>query len=218
MKDFYPATYTDERGVENTVIENDGETLRVTIRGVTFMGPDFDRLAPSEESTPEQLGYFSLGPDSLCACRIIFMMPISIYNCGDNSEGSLKIEVRIDDPNSNDALEYYQTRIRLDCDQGEFTSSGKGRDFESELLEIQSLLPAGFYMRLCINCLFSDYSPFGKSQFGDLMCYRNKKADYLKVKNKVDYFSLGFVCDRKVQETYLCPEFERRVPGTGYRI
>jgi hypothetical protein len=23
--------------------------------------------------------------------------------------------------------------------------------------------------------------------------------------------------DRLVQETYLCPEFERRIPGTGYR-
>ncbi len=50
-----------------------------------------------------------------------------------------------------------------------------------------------------------------------MMCFRNLKSEYLKVKSKTDFWSVHNHYDRMVQETYLCPEFERRVLGTGYR-
>jgi hypothetical protein len=37
------------------------------------------------------------------------------------------------------------------------------------------------------------------------------------VRTKKEFWSVSGRQDRFVQETYLCPEFERRVPGTGYR-
>ncbi|MCE9532807.1 MAG: hypothetical protein K8T89_17050 [Planctomycetes bacterium] len=50
-----------------------------------------------------------------------------------------------------------------------------------------------------------------------MMCFRNLKAEYLKVTTKKEFWSVHGRQDRFVQETYLCPEFERRIPGTGYR-
>ncbi|HSY47275.1 MAG TPA: hypothetical protein VLC46_00525 [Thermoanaerobaculia bacterium] len=72
-------------------------------------------------------------------------------------------------------------------------------------------------MRACINCLHSDYSPYGHGLFGYMTCFRNRKAEYLRVKSKDDFWKVHDHFEEMVQETYLCPEFERRVPGTGYR-
>ena len=55
-----------------------------------------------------------------------------------------------------------------------------------------------------------------------MICFRANKAGYLALPTGEDfskdaYFAvLGMVSDM-VQETHLCPEFERRTPGTGYR-
>jgi hypothetical protein len=50
-----------------------------------------------------------------------------------------------------------------------------------------------------------------------MMCFKNLKNEYLKVTSKDEFWSVHDRFDRLVQETYLCPEFSRRVPGTGYR-
>ena len=72
-------------------------------------------------------------------------------------------------------------------------------------------------MKACINCSFSDYSPGGHDGFGTLLCFRDNKDAYLAVKGKRDLFQLMHKMTECVQETYLCPEFQRRVPGAGYR-
>ena len=42
----FRAIYSDRNGSERTTIHNDGATLTITLRGVTFSGPDFDSLVP----------------------------------------------------------------------------------------------------------------------------------------------------------------------------
>jgi hypothetical protein len=49
------------------------------------------------------------------------------------------------------------------------------------------------------------------------MCFKNIKNAYMRVKTKHDYIDILRNYDRFVQETDLCPDFERRKPGTGYR-
>ena len=43
----YLALYRDAHGEEATVIENDGKTLRMVVRGVEFTGTMFDDFEPS---------------------------------------------------------------------------------------------------------------------------------------------------------------------------
>jgi hypothetical protein len=61
------------------------------------------------------------------------------------------------------------------------------------------------------------YSPYGHGLFGGLACFRGNKAGYRAVTGKDDLFAVWDTMTEFVQETHLCPEFERRVPGTGYR-
>jgi hypothetical protein len=48
-----------------------------------------------------------------------------------------------------------------------------------------------------------------------MSCHRGVKEQYLAVRSKADYWSVPVT--EKVMETHLRPEYERHVPGTGYR-
>jgi hypothetical protein len=214
--DRYPATYSDAHGCETTTIENDGETLRLSLRGVQFMGRDFDSLEP-QEAAPEQLRPFALHHGCLCSCRIECRLPVPIHAGGRLLDGTLVVELVLGDPAPNGAIDREELRIVLEYDGRRVAGPGTSGLFEDELLAIQAQLPEGVFIKACINCLYSDYSPYGHGLFGCMMCFRNLKAEYLKVTTKQEFWSVHGRQDRFVQETYLCPEFERRIPGTGYR-
>ena len=79
---------------------------------------------------------------------------------------------------------------------------------------LEQALPPGAQLACCATCLFSDYSPGGHGLTG-IRCHRDAKDQYLAVRSKRDYWSVPVTED--VPETYLCDEYQRRVPGTGYR-
>jgi hypothetical protein len=210
------ATYSDAHGSETTTVDNDGETLRTTLRGVEFVGRDFDSLEPNG-AAPEQLGRFRLNQGCLCSCRIECRIPVPVDDRGRLLDGWLAVELVLGDPAPNGGLDREQLRIVLEYDGQQIAGAGTSGWFEDELLAIQAQLPEGIFIKACINCLYSDYSPYGNGLFGWMMCFRNLKAEYLKVTTKAEFWSIHGRHDRFVQETYLCPEFERRIPGTGYR-
>ena len=215
--DSYPTQYADAYGTEAISITNDGETLRMTLRGLEFSGSDFDDLRPSEAVTPEQRRRVPLHHDRLCSCRLECRILLPVWDHGRQRQGELVVALVLGDPAPHGGLDRQELRLTLAYSEGRFSSSGKAGVFEDDLLHIQAQLPDGVYMKACINCLYSDYSPYGQGMFGTMLCFRNHKAAYLKVTSKDDFWSIHDDPDRMVQETYLCPEFERRVPGTGYR-
>ena len=214
---YYPARYSDVYGSETTVITNDGENIQLVVRGFTFNGTDFDSLSPSEQMTQEQLQQFPLHRNCLCSCCIECQIPIPLHDNGKVKDGTLFVKLVLGDPIPNGNLEQQMLTFAFEYDVHQFISSGKSGWFEDELLEIQAQLPNGVYILACINCLYSDYSPYGQGMFGCLMCFRNLKTEYLAVKTKEDFWTVHDRYDRLVQETYLCPEFQRRTLGTGYR-
>ena len=107
--------------------------------------------------------------------------------------------------------------IAVNSDANETAVANESGWFEDELLEIQNQLPEDVFLKSCINCQFSDYSPYGHTAFGAMMCFRNIKEEYNKVHSKEDFWKVYDRYDRIVQETFVCDEFECRVSGTGYR-
>jgi hypothetical protein len=214
--DRYPATYSDAHGSEATTIANDSETLRLSLRGVEFVGRDFDSLEPMD-AAPKQLRQFTMNQGCLCSCRIECGIPVPVHDRGRLLSGALLVELVLGDLSPNGGIDREQLRIILEYDGRQVAGPGTSGWFEDELLGIQTQLPEGVFVKACINCLYSDYSPYGHGLFGCMMCFRNLKAEYLKVKTKQEFWSVHGRQDRFVQETYLCPEFERRIPGTGYR-
>jgi hypothetical protein len=218
----YPAIYQDCRGEETTTIANDGKQIRMMIRDVEFAGSGPLSLEPVVDRDDPRLSSFCLhrfdsGAVELCAYSLNYQVPIPIVAGNSLQQGFLNVRAEVGEISERGWPEPERLQITLELDGCRYQGSGTGGDFEAELIEIQRALPSDVYMKACINCALSDYSVYGKDIFGDMRCYRDNRGLYLKVRTKREYMEIMGNFTEDVQETYLCPEFERRAPGTGYR-
>jgi hypothetical protein len=222
MTTTYSARYKDRFGEENTTILNDGVTLTMMVRGVRFQGSDFDSFEPQDVPDPAQLSSFTFLHESLCLCvieadiSVPVVVPTGIVDC------LLTFQLELGEPLPTGQMDRERLKLSLKVNEQTYCSEGKSGWFEDEMLDLQGKLPPGTFMKACINCAFSDYSPYGHGLFGNLICFRANKRGYLGLPSGEDfskdaYFDVMETVSEMVQETYLCPEFEKRVPGTGYR-
>ena len=216
----YPGTYRDARGSEPIEIRNDGRTLRTTIRGVPLAGSDFDGLEPADAEAARAAGLV-LDHGSLCGFEITCDMPIGLTGtetaAGTRELGTLGVHLTLGTPGPTGRIDREVLRLTLTCARGTFHSAGTSGYFEDELSTLQRALPAGLGLHACISCGLSDYSPYGHGLFGGLACFRGDKPGYRAVTGKRALFQIWSTLTELVQETHVCPEFERRAPGTGYR-
>ena len=216
MEWLYPVKYSDRRGVESAEIRNDGSRLSVRLRGVCFSGRDFDALMPASDSSPELVGSFTLCRRSLCDCTIECEIPVPVMFGGEIVRGNLQVRLELGSEMPNGGLDREILSLMLAVKSGTHHSLGETGWFEDELLSLHSAMPSGAYLVACFSCAYSDYSPYGHGLFGGMACFRNFKEQYAKVQTKDDLFPILNNSD-VVQETYLCPEFTKRRPHTGYR-
>lgn len=97
-------------------------------------------------------------------------------------------------------------------DDGTFEATAEW--FEDAVPRLEEQLPERVSLVCCYTCLFSDYSPGGHGLLG-MACHRGAKERYIAVRSKWDYFRVPRT--EEVMETHRCSEYQRRVPGTGYR-
>ncbi|ALN83201.1 hypothetical protein LA76x_5099 [Lysobacter antibioticus] len=219
---IHPGTYRDKHGEEPLQFRNDGSELRTTIRGVDFAGSDFDMLEAVAGTPEHRLASFSLNRGDLCECRftVDIALPVAMPAANGSQTtviGTVQATIELGATSSDGRLDSQRLRLRLAFAGSDFVSAGTGDLFELELLDLQRQLPEGVYLKACINCLYSDYSPYGQASFGSMLCFRNIKDEYLRVTSKNEFWAVHGRHDRLVQETYLCGQFARRRPGTGYR-
>ena len=163
------------------------------------------------------LSSFRLQQNALCSCVIDAEIPVPVVTPHGTVMGVLAFRLELGDPAPNGGIDREHLTLRLRFGDRDLTSRGWSGWFEDELADLQKQMPEGEYLKACINCAFSDYSPSGHGLFGGLACFRGNKAGYKAVTAKRVLFQIWGTMTGFVQETHLCPEFERRAPGTGYR-
>ncbi len=227
----YPCTYTDLKGSEQIMLRNNGQQICTTIRGVNFKGSEFEALDPDEEADDTLLEQFSdfeystLNGGkgrSLFNFRLDFVMPLPILTHSKLVTGDLRVHMRLgDDIERDPAYEVDYLKLWLDYEDVHLEARKESGHFEIDLNDIMTQLPNSDSIQTCINCQWSDYSPYGSGMFGTMMCLRNYKTMYQKVFNKTAFLqmvypegkAIGFDC---VQETYCCDQFEKRDRTFGY--
>jgi hypothetical protein len=210
-----PVVYRDATGVIAGELETDGRDLRMTLDGLTFEGRDLDMLEPAEGvPLPAR---FTLG-DDLCACQLRFALPISVMAGADELAASLGVELELGAPRllPRGGIDREVLRLELVVGDRRVRSSGTTGWFEDELVELARACP-DLHFKTCFGCGLSDYSPAGHGLFGGLMCFRDNKAAYRAVTTKCELFAIHDTFTEHVQETHVCPEWEARRPGSGYR-
>ena len=216
MDSSYPTKYSDRRGIELTELRNDGRNLSVRLRDVSFGGRDFDGLKAEPGCDDELLSKFTLCRGSLCDCELDCAIPIPVVFGAEAFVATLRMRLELGVPAANGGLDREQLSLSLAAKGKVYRSAGTSGWFEDELLSLQSNFPPAAFLKACISCAYSDYSPYGHGMFGGMACFRNFKQEYAKVKSKDELFPILDKAD-VVQETYLCPEFGKRLPRTGYR-
>ena len=213
----YPAKYHDRFGEEATAIENDGTTLRMVVREIEFTGRMFDDWEPSTPASSPQLTNFPLNRGELCSYTLECEIPLPLVKASQPTQAILRVHLELGEPRANGGVDREDLKLELSINGQSYKSSGRNGWFEDELIDIQAMLPTDVHMKCCFTCAYSDYNPAGHGLFGGLICFRNHKREYLSLTGKQAVFQLIEKTNEIVQETYLCPEFEKRVPGTGYR-
>jgi hypothetical protein len=215
----YPARYEDVHRKERTAIENDGKYLRMVVRGVPFQGSQLDDFEPMIDPSDPRMATFTIDHGLLWAYQLSFVMPLAMLNGEQTVTGRLRVQLMLGLPITTLGQADRETlNLRLTHAGTSVASSGtSGGWFENELLDIQRALPQGMRIKACFTCAFSDYSPLGNGLLGTLACFRDNKEAYRKVASKYELFAIWDTMTEFVQETYLCPEYEDRLPNTGYR-
>ena len=88
---------------------------------------------------------------------------------------------------------------------------------ELAIPEVERGLSSPARIVCCFNCAWSDYF-YGGTGLSGMMCFRGSREEYQAVTTKAGYAELiPDAVTENVDELHLCPEFELRRPGTGYR-
>ncbi|WTW94019.1 DUF6304 family protein [Streptomycetaceae bacterium NBC_01309] len=212
----YPAVVTDRWGRVETTLVNDGTAFGMILRGNRFEGKSVDGLAlvgPPVGSNPP-----TLCDGDLCSCTIEWRMPIEVSLDGAGpSRVSLSAHLVLGDPTPNRGIDSVGVTLTLHLPTGVVATTTPQELIENALLDLQRLLPDGTRLLACISCAFSDYSPAGTAFIGSMACFRDRKDAYRAVSGKRDMYDIWSAMSGVVQETYHCPDFARRRPGSGYR-
>ncbi|WP_155371690.1 DUF6304 family protein [Catellatospora vulcania] len=208
--------YHDRHGSEPITIDSDGRSLTLRIRGVEFAGEDFDWLEPVAAEAAKIP--FELNAGSLCSCVIEWDVPLPVVAAGVEVDGILRFRLLLGDAvRTTGGLDAEELTVALHVGGSAYETGRPHGSFETALEDVHRQLPADSYVKACISCAWSDYSPAGQPLSGGLACFRSVKDAYRRVRTKQDIFAIWDRSTAYVQETYLCDEFDRRGADAGYR-
>lgn len=224
----YKGTYTDDFGTIDIIVENDFSTLSCDIDGIRFSGGQLSDLETSNKYTAEELTRFTFYEvpiynsdrtvQMLCNCIFTIIIPQVIIDKSSNTtfDVDLKLEYFLGKPRHlpGQGIEHEYIKAGFIINGQNF--EGKGDFVEIVFDQISKQFNDRYQFKNCYGCMFGDYSVYGQSSFGGMLCYVLQKEEYLQVKSKNDYTLLSGEISL-VQETYLCEKYEPRTPGTGYR-
>ncbi len=221
----YQGVYTHKNKSIPIEIHNDGEYLSVEIEGLLFKGREFTDLCYQgdlEEGIIDST-WITLDSDlDHCLTDCQFEFTVSQYLLSSDgitelaelmmcfSHGSYK--------ESNNVS--FHEEVRIELTWKEKVLVGKSGFVEVTFDQLKKQLPQGYSFKNCYGCLYGDYSIYGNSSFGTMMCFKHMKQKYTEVGNKEDYSDL--CVDESdliewVQEINYCDEFEVRGNGGAYR-
>jgi hypothetical protein len=140
MPTIWRATYADARGLEAAKILRDGGAFSVTIRGVTFAGPDLDCLQPLAELPAGSP--FTLDQGALCACTLSWRMSLQISDGRRTQPAMIRGDLTLGDPAPGGRPDR-SVGLQLFYPGTELATTRPHETFESAVAELRERLAPG---------------------------------------------------------------------------
>jgi hypothetical protein len=152
----------------------------------------------------------------LSGSELVVEIPVLVVMSGTKIRGCLRASC---EPNSHYPSQIGPPVLELAHGEQVLRLSARSSDFEAALPQLEKQLPEPGFLKTCLRCKWSDYSPSGTMEFGSMSCFRHLRAEYMALSQRFDKMTFFELEERSedTQETYLCPDFTLRTPGTGYR-
>ena len=231
MPIIYPAQYKDRFGTESTIIIDDNRSIKLTLRGIEFSGGYFS-LSVVSGANPDLTKPFYFFEDELCAYSLDFELPIIVINKGKEIETKLRTRMECGQPiestgwtvhkrykdgrteKETERIDSYSVSFEIEIEDKIYKVSHPHGGFETPLIELSKQFPSEVYLKICLNCMLSEYPPNILGGAG-LRCFKNAKNELKQVnqvKGNNGFLTLWIEKGLDVDETYFCTEFERRPP------
>lgn len=216
----FPGSYEDNRGVESITwrfvpTQRYGPRdrrfeIHTVVRGIAVWAFDFDGLAPDDEDPSHQELLSLSAAGELDRCVLSGDLPCIVQVAGERRLATVRftLDLRLREPTSA------PRNLRLEADIDGTTYQAVDDWFEGGMKRLEAEFPSHIRLLSCVTCLYSDYSPDGRGLIS-ISCHREAKEQYLAVRSKLDYRAVPVT--EEVPETYHCSDYQRRIPGTGYR-
>jgi hypothetical protein len=141
MPTQWRATYADARGLEAVKILGDGGTFCLTVRDVTFAGPDLDRLEPLAELAPGSP--FTLALGALCACTLSWRMALQVTDGRLTQPAMIRGALDLGPPAAGGGRPARSVELRLFYPGTELATTGSHESFETALADLRGKLAPG---------------------------------------------------------------------------
>jgi hypothetical protein len=201
----YPTTYNDNFGKEDSSFSSDGTSLKINIRNQTFVGQNFDSLELEVTGTETNFNFCLNEYNSLTDCCFQIKIPIKVRQNTEILSAGLNIEIALENSKhpTTKVFELAVGKDSFDLQNGKENAMW----FESQMIQLQKLLPQNTKINSCIFCAFSNYGVSGSDSFGTLHCFKGIKNEIVKVKNKSEYMDAAEKNGGLTQETFWCDEY-----------
>lgn len=213
----YVATYKDKRGTEMIRIKSDGSDMFFTLREIDFEGSDFEMLTASEiDNTKFDYEMFEDGSGDITNFKITITIPIQLYNV-ENDEvfiENLTVYIEVGETITIKGADSEIDCLTLKTPFGAYIVKKKLEWMEDALIVLQNQLPENIYLKTCLSCKYSNYSPYGNGMYGNIYCFKKLKDELKKIKDKHGLLHLwtpeavGKGDVFSVQETFDCLEHQ----------
>lgn len=213
----YLAKYEDKRGVETTYIKSDGSDMFLTLRGIDFEGSDFDQLtAEKVDKKKFDFELFTDGSGDLTNFKITVTIPVLFYNSQSEETftENLIAHIEVGETTTIKELDSEINSLNLTSSFGVFKVKKKLEWMEDALVALQNKLPEHIYLKTCLSCKYSNYSPYGNGMFGSIYCFKNIKEQLVTLHDKSDLLDIWTAeavnkgAMFSVQETFECNEHQ----------
>jgi hypothetical protein len=201
----YPTTYTDNFGSEDSSFASDGMSLIIQLRNQTFVGQNFDSLELQVIEQTINTNFSFNEHHSLTDCSFKIRFPIKLKRNHEMLDGVLNVEVTLEN-SKHPITKAFQLALDnniFDLQNGNET----GLWFETQMVQLQKLLPKDIKINSCIFCAYSNYGVAGSDSFGTLHCFKGIKDKIIAVNNKSDYIDIATNNGISTQVTFWCSEF-----------
>ena len=207
------------------IIKNNLKNFKLNINNINFISDYLDLWELSEKNIKKNtLPTINYKKNHILLLYelIEITIPTKVFSLKENLLIKSEIKIKLSQQINNNNIKIICKEFLLKINNEIFKASELSEFFDISLNSICKQISGKYYLYNCFGCIYSDYSPYGNGNIGNMICFEKYKEKYLIVNGKYkseNYITIWDLFDNKdlkmCQETQICKKFKPRINCIG---